>query len=174
MFENYSYKKKFIGLAVLLVLLFFAANKRSFKVTKNAYVQMKEVKEKMEFMQNSNIDSKELQRQMNLYDNLIGKQNIQPDAAQQSILDFATRYQDVEVDELSETHFSHEKGFDIITNQLTLEGSYSALSKVVYDYEKKFKVSSLVGVSYIKEKNYNRRKSKLKVLLIFQNYEKSI
>ncbi|SNZ01700.1 hypothetical protein [Flagellimonas pacifica] len=174
MFEKYSYKQKFLGLVALLLVLFLAANKRSFKVTKNAYGQMREIREKLEFMQNSNHDSRELQRQMDLYDNLIGKQDIQPDMAQQSILDFATKYDDIEIDELSETHFSNTKGFDVITNRLTLEGSYSALAKVVYDYEKNFKVSSLVGVSFIREKNYNRRKNKLKVLLIFQNYEKSI
>ncbi|WP_136464889.1 hypothetical protein [Flagellimonas onchidii] len=174
MFENYSHKQKLIGLLVLLLVLFLAANKRSFKVTKNAYVQMQEVKGKLEFMKNSNHDSKQLQQQMDFYDNLLGQQGIRPDVAQQSILDFATRYTNVEIDELSETHFSNAKGFDIITNQLTLQGSYTALSRVVYDYEKNFKASSLVGVSFVKQKDRNRKKNKLKVLLIFQNYEKSI
>jgi hypothetical protein len=174
MFENFTYRQKLIGLSALFVLLFFAANKRSFKVTKNAYSQMKEVKSRLEFMRASNYDSKELQSQITFYNNLIGKQGIEPEAAQQSILDFATQYEKVKIDKLSETHFSNVNGFEVVTNQIVLEGNFAELTEAVYGFEKRFKTSSLVSISYIKEKSYNRRRDKLKVHLIFQNYEKSI
>lgn len=173
MFEGYSYKKKLIGLSIFLVLLLLTANKKSFKVTKQAYGQLKEVKEQVEFMRISGKGSQSLQEQIRLYDGLIGKQDIEPSVAQQSILDFATQYEDVKIDELKETHFSNTNGFDVITNQLVLRGSYQALTRAVYDYEKKFDISSLVSIDFYKEKNFEKRTTELKVLLTFQNYEKS-
>lgn len=173
MFERYSYKKKLIGLSIVVALLLLTANKKSFKVTKQAYGQLKEAKEQLEFMRMSGQDSQTLQEQIKLYDGLIGKQDIEPSVAQQSILDFATQYEDVIIDELKETHFSSMDGFEVITNQLILEGSYQALTRAVYDYEKKFNISSLVSIDFYKEKNFAKRTSELKVLLIFQNYEKS-
>ncbi|MBR9855762.1 MAG: hypothetical protein GYB37_14485 [Algicola sp.] len=174
MFENYTYKKKLIGLCILLVLLLLAANKKSFRVAKQAFGQLQEVKEQLEFMKTSSIGSKELQQQLSYYDRLIGKQNVEPEAAKQSILDFATKYNNVKINELKETHFSHANGYDVITNQLILEGSYASLSEILYDFEKKFDTSSLVSFAYYKEKNYKKRTSELKVHLIFQNYEKSL
>jgi hypothetical protein len=173
MFENFTYKQKLIGLLILSILLFITANKRSFKVTKNAYTQMKEVKSRLDFMRASNYDSKELRTQIAFYNNLIGKQGIEPETAQQSILDFATKYENVKIDKLNETHFSATNGFEVITNQIVLEGTFSILTEAVYGFEKDFKTSTLISISYIKEKSYNRKKDKLKVHLIFQNYEKS-
>ncbi len=173
MFENVTYKKKTISLFLLLALLFLTANKRSFRITRNAHKQMKEVKEQLEFMKTSSKNSEELYHQLALYDGLIGKQNIGPNVVQQSILGFATKYSDINIEELKEPHLSEANGFMVITNQLILEGNYLALSKVVYEYEKKFDVSSLVSVIFYKKKNFNK-KSELRVLLTFQNYEKSI
>ncbi len=174
MFENFSYKQKLIGLGAILVLLFLTANKRSFKTTLNAYGQMQEVASRLRYMQVASYDSKQLQNQISFYDNLIGKQNIEADIVQQSILDFATNFEKARIDNLSETHISSAEGFEVITNQLILEGDFATLTEVVYEFEKKFEMASLVSVNYIKEKNYNKRKNKLKVQLIFQNYEKSI
>lgn len=173
MFERYSYKQKLIALSILLVLLLITANKRSFKVTAQAYQQLQEVRGQLEFMRMSGQGSMDLQEQLERYDRVIGKQHVDPGVAQQSILDFATNYDDVSIAELKETHFSQTKGFDVVTNQLILQGDYSSLSRVVYAYEKSFDVSSLVGIQYFTEKNFNKRTKELKVLLIFQNYEKN-
>ncbi|WP_298487853.1 hypothetical protein [uncultured Maribacter sp.] len=123
-------------------------------------------------MKNSSHDSQQLQKQIHLYDKLIGSQNVEAEEIQQSILDFATGYESIKIDKLSETHISESNGFEVITNQLTLEGNFQSLIEVIYEFEKKFKVSSIVSINFIKEKKYDQRKSRLKVQLIFQNYEK--
>ena len=174
MFDNISYKKKLIGLLVLFVVMLLAANKRSFRATRTAYHQMNEIRSQLEYLQTSAIDSRHLETQLALYDNAIGKQNVEWDMVQQSILEFATQFESVAVDGLSETHLSASNGFEVITYQLTLEGSFYTLTNAIYAYERQFKMSKLVSVNYTKEKSYNDRKDKLKVQLIFQNYEKSI
>tara|TARA_R110002033_G_scaffold66981_3_gene117993 strand:- start:36446 stop:36967 length:522 start_codon:yes stop_codon:yes gene_type:complete len=173
MFENFTYKQKLIGLGVVLLLLFFTANKRSFKATKNAYQQMKEVEAKVSYLKDLSLGSKELQNQVALYNNLLGKQDIEASQVQQEILNFASKYAIVDIDQLKETHLSESNGFHIITNQLVLEGDFLSLLEVVYAFEKKFNTSILVSINFLKEKNYQRKKDKLKVQLIFQNYEKS-
>ncbi|GAA4272063.1 hypothetical protein U6A24_11190 [Aquimarina gracilis] len=173
MFANLTYKQKLLGLVVLGVLLFFAANKRSFKITKQAYNQVKQLEDKLNYVNASTTDIGETQAELSFYDKIIGKQGVEPEEIQQEILDFATQYDQVLVYNLDEIHLAESNGFSIISNQLTLEGDFNALLEVVYAFEKEFKFSNIVSVSFVKEKEYQTRKNKLRVKIIFQNYEKS-
>lgn len=174
MFENITYKKKLFGLSVLIIVLFLAANKRSFKVTKASYDNYKELEAKLEDINSSTINLNKIQADILLLDNLIGKQGVSPEEAQQSILDFMTEYDYVNIVNLEEVHFASGNGFNIYTNQLVLEGEFNNLIKVVYAFEKEFSLSKVVSISFNKEKNYNSRREELKVNIMFQNYEKSI
>ncbi|MDO6758574.1 hypothetical protein Q4566_00060 [Tamlana sp. 2_MG-2023] len=172
MFTNLTYKQKLCGVGLLAVLLFFTANKRSFKVTKQAYIQSSKLEEKLNYINDSNSNVSDLQNELDLYDRIIGVQGVQPEDVQQSVLDFTTEFINVDVFGMEEMHFSESNGFKIITNQLILEGDYNSLIEVIYEFEKKFEFSSIVSVSFQKEKEYLTRKNKLRVKIIFQNYEK--
>ena len=173
MFANLTYKQKLIGLGCLAILLFLAANKKSFKLTKHAYEQVQQLENKLDYVHASTVDSKVTYKQLNFYDKIIGKQGVTPEEIQQQILDFTTGFTAINVFNLEEIHLAESNGFDIISNQLILEGDYNSLLEIVYEFEKKFKFSNIVSVSFTKEKEYRTRKSKLRVKIIFQNYEKN-
>jgi len=172
-FSNLTYKQKLIGLVVLGVLLFLAANKRSFKVTKQAYNQVRQLEDKLDYVNSSTTDISQTQIELQFYDKIIGKQGVAPEEIQQQILDFATSYDNITVFNLDEIHLAQSNGFNVISNQLTLEGDFNSLLEIVYAFEKEFKFSNIVNVSFQKVKEYQTRKSKLRVKIIFQNYEKN-
>ncbi len=173
MFANLTYKQKLLGLMVVGVLLFFAANKRSFKVTRQAYNQVRQLEDKLNYVNSSTTDIGQTQVELQFYDKIIGEQGVAPEEIQQQILDFATKYERVLVYNLDEIHIAESNGFSVISNQLTLEGDFNSLLDAVYAFEKEFRFSNIVSVSFVKEKEYQTRKNKLRVKIIFQNYEKS-
>ncbi|MBP2832827.1 hypothetical protein J8281_11580 [Aquimarina sp. U1-2] len=173
MFANLTNKQKLLGILVLGVLLFLAANKRSYQVTRQAYHQVKELENKLSYVNSTTTDISRTQAELEFYDKIIGKQGVTPEEIQQEILDFATIYDQVTVSNLDEIHLAESNGFSIISNQLILEGDFYSLLEVVYEFEKKFKFSNIVSISFVKEKEYRTRKNKLTVKIIFQNYEKS-
>ncbi|WP_438422974.1 hypothetical protein [Aquimarina macrocephali] len=173
MFANLTYKQKLIGLIAIGILLFMAANKRSFKITRQAYDQVQQLEDKLEYVNSSTTDVTQTQVELKFYDKIIGKQGIEPEEIQQQILDFTSSYDNVYVFNLDEIHIAESNGFNVISNQLTLEGDFNALLEIVYAFEKEFKFSNIVSISFTKEKEFQTRKNKLRVKIIFQNYEKN-
>lgn len=172
MFEQFTYKQKFFGLIVIFVLLLLASNKRSFSVTRAMYGQLKEVEEKLKFVNDENQNVHSIVSEIAFLDNAIGKQGLAPDEVQQAIIDFSSQYKKIKVINIDETHFAESNGFDIFSNKLVLEGDFNSLSEVIYDFEKSFKQSKIISIAYERIKDYNKRKNKLQVSIIFQNYEK--
>jgi len=170
-FENLTYKQKIIGLAVLAVLLFLAANKRSFRITRQAYNQVSSLEEKLEYVNSSTSNVQQIQQELDLYDKIIGVQGLDAESVRQNILDFTTSSSEVSVWDMEEIHIAQSNGFKLFTHQLTLEGDYNALIDMIYKFEKEFKFSSIISVGFYKEKEYRSRKSKLRAKIIFQNYE---
>ena len=68
---------------------------------------------------------------------------------------------------------AESNGFNVISNQLILEGNFNSLLEIVYAFEREFKFSNIVSISFVKEKEFQTRKDKLRVKIIFQNYEKN-
>ncbi len=173
MFTNITYKQKLIGLVILSVLLFITANKRSYSVTKQTYNQVKELEEKLNYVNASSQDIDGLQNELAIYDRIIGKQGIKAEDIQQKILDYSTQYNTVGVVNLEEIHIAESNGFTIISNQLIVEGDFNSLLELVYSFETDFNYSNIVSVSFTKEKEYQTREDKLRAKIIFQNYEKT-
>lgn len=175
MFENLTNKQKIAFLIFTVIVLFLAANKRSYKVTLNAYSQVKELEEKLEYVKKNISNSQDLRRKSLVFNRILGSQeNIGADEIQQNLLDFITAYPSIKVDFFRELHFFQLNDYDVITNQVVLEGSFSKLLEFVYELEKKFDYSIVVSVNFNKSFDYKRRKNKLKVEIILQNYEKRV
>jgi len=174
MFENLTYKQKFIALLAIAVFLGFAAYKRSFKFTIDAYNEYHELSDKLNEISSSSNTIQELDAEIRYFDNLLGKENVESVLVQQEILNFVTnKSKSVHVFDLSEVHEASDNEFVIHTNQLTIEGSFEELLKIVYDFEKEFSYSRVVNTSFFKKKDFKTRRIKLYVKIIFQNYEKS-
>ncbi len=173
MFKNLTYKQKLVGLGFLAVILFLTANKRSFSVTKNAYAQVQDLEKKIDYISTSNQGIDEMQNELAFYDKVIGKQGVRAEEVQQKILDYSTEQLQTNLVSIEEIHVAESNNFTIITNQLLIEGDFNALLEAVYNFEKKFKYSKIVSISFDKIKEYQTRKDKLRVKIIFQNYEKT-
>ena len=157
---------------VLFVLLLLVSNKRSFRLTKNAFEQVKSIEDKLEFVNQSNQGIDELRAGILSLDRAIGKQGVAPEIVQHNILDFCAKFPKIRLITMDEIHYASSNGFDIYSNQLVLEGTFNALTAVVYAFEKEFSQSKIVSISYEKIKHYNNKKDKLHVRILFQNYEK--
>jgi len=175
MFENLTYKQKFLAMIAIAVLLGFAAYKRSFKLTLDAFSEYYELNEKLEEISSSSTTIQELDTEIRFLDNLLGEESMEPVLVQQEILDFVThKSKAVTVFDLAEVHEASDNKFLIYTNQLTIEGSFEALLKMAYEFEKEFPYSRVVNTSFFKKKDFKTRRIKLYAKIIFQNYEKNI
>jgi len=175
MFENLTYKQKFLALLAIAVLLGLAAYKRSFKLTIDAYNEYHELSEQLYEIKSSSSTVQELDTEIRFLDNLLGKENMESVLVQQEILNFVTnKSTGVNVFDVAEVHEASDNKFIIHTNQLIIEGSFEELLKIIYEFEKKFPYSRVVNTSFFKKKDFKTRRIKLYAKIIFQNYEKNI
>ena len=174
MFNNLSYQQKTVGLIVIAIMLSITAYKRSFKLTINAFTELLEVEEQRHFLNSSHLNIKDLDQELLLLDELIGKKQMAPELVQQGILDFVSHHHNdmIKVHKLREIHTATDAKFKIYSNQLILEGTFNNLLKTIYNFEKQFQYARIVSVNFEKKKDYSSKKTKLFATLIFQNYEK--
>lgn len=173
MFENLSYKKKFVALVSLLVILGITAYKRSFALTLDARSNLKSSKQKLAEVSNSQGKISALKTEVAYLDKIIGKEAANADIVQQEILNTFNRVANgSELVELEEVHMANNDYFNIYTNRLILSGSFNNLLDASYRYEKDFDFSRVVSMKFYIEKEPRTRRKKLFEQLIFQNYEK--
>jgi len=173
MFENISFKKKFIILVLLLFILGFTAYKRSFALTSDAYQTFNAAKLKLSQVSNSQGKIAVVKSEVAYLDNLIGKEAASADIVQQEMLNtFNLIGTKSELIELEEVHMAKNDYFNIYTNRLLLSGNFNELLAATYYYEKDFDFSRLVGLRFYIEKEPRTRRKILNEQLIFQNYEK--
>ena len=112
MFSQYTYKQKFFGLIIIFVLLLLVANKKSFSITKARFNEVKDIEQKLLFVNNTNQDIMSLTKEIAYLDDIIGKQGIPPDIVQQEMLDFISTYNNVKLVTIDEIHYAQIKPFD--------------------------------------------------------------
>ncbi len=170
MFENYSYKKKFIALILIFCMLSVAAYRRSFKGLMEVYAENKELKELSNNIKSKTDNIDDLRNKVYQYDKFLGNQNVSNDVIQQEIIAFATSHKGISIHELQTTHVFEKENYRVLTNQLDVIGNINELLKLTYDFETKFSFSRVISVSfYVKKKNNSSEELHLKI--IFQNYE---
>ena len=173
MFEVLSYKKKFIALVALLVILGITAYKRSFSLTLDARESLKTSKVKLEEVSNSQQKITALKTEVAYLDKIIGKEAANADIVQQEILNtFNSIANGSELVELEEVHIANNYYFNIYSNRLILSGSFKNLLEATYHYEKDFDFSRVVSLKFYIEREPRTRRKKLFEQVIFQNYEK--
>ncbi len=173
MFENLSFKKKFIALIALLVVLGITAYKRSFSITLDARSNLKASKLKLAEVSNSQHKIMALKTEVAYLDKIIGKEAANADIVQQEILNtFNSISNGSELVELEEVHAANNDYFNIYSNRLILSGSFKNLLEATYHYETDFDYSRVVSLKFYIERVPRTKRKKLFEQLIFQNYEK--
>lgn len=172
-FQNFTYKQKIIGLLVFSIILFFTAKKRSYMLAKNAYIQVKDVENKLNYIGSGNTNIEALKTEILYYDTLIGSQDITPEEIQQDLLDFSASIDNVDVVGIEEIHEAQTNGFNIITNRLVVEGDFNALLHFMYSLEKKLAVACITSVTFSKGDKFASNNKKTRIILTFQSYDKN-
>ncbi|WP_282162864.1 hypothetical protein [Ulvibacterium marinum] len=173
MFENITYKKKFLVLIVLLIVLAITGYKRSFSLTIDAYDNLRSSRLKLSEVSNSRQKIAALKNEVAYLDLVIGKEAANADVVQQEILNTFNQIENgSDLVKLEEIHMANNDYFNIYTNQLILSGGYKDLLEATYQYEKEFDYSRVVSLKFFVEKEPRSRRKKLFEQLIFQNYEK--
>ncbi|RKN76838.1 hypothetical protein [Ulvibacterium marinum] len=173
MFENITYKKKFLVLIVLLIVLAITGYKRSFSLTIDAYDNLRSSRLKLSEVSNSRQKIVALKNEVAYLDLVIGKEAANADVVQQEILNTFNQIENgSDLVKLEEIHMANNDYFNIYTNQLILSGGYKDLLEATYQYEKEFDYSRVVSLKFFVEKEPRSRRKKLFEQLIFQNYEK--
>jgi hypothetical protein len=171
MFENYTYKKKFVALIIIFCMLSIAAYKRSFKNLLEVYKENLNLKELSCNIKNKTEDIDELRKRLNQYDNFLGNQNTTNDIIQQEILAFSTNHKGISIHELKTTHIFEKENYRILTNQLDVIGNTNDLLKLTYDFETNFNFSRVISANFYTKKRNNNNNEELHLKIIFQNYE---
>lgn len=172
MFENYTYKKKFIALIIFFCMLSIAAYKRSFKNLIEVYKENTNLKELANRVKEKTNNIDELKYQVTQYDKFLGNQNVSNDIIQQEIIAFSTTHKGITINELNSTHVFENNNYKIYTNQLDIIGNTNNLLKLIYDFETNFKFSRIISTNFYTKKKNNINKE-LHLKIIFQNYENS-
>nr|WP_321234622.1 hypothetical protein [uncultured Psychroserpens sp.] len=174
MSKSFTYKQKFFGIAIGLIILLLASYKKTYKHVFEAKAQLSLVNDKLQNVDDSYNEVFMLKNEIRSLDNIIGGQSKYPDQVQQMILDFiSSSSHDVDISSIQDTHIIADNEFKIYTNSLEVEGSYFDLMRLFYDLEKEFSASKIVSGKLYTVKNYRNNSKRLYLKLIFQNYEKN-
>lgn len=170
MFEQYSYKKKCTALVVIFVMLSITAYKRSFKTLFEVIGEYKSLSAKVEGLNSKAKNTNGLMKDVAYLDKIIGKEGTSKEMVQQGLVSFASKKQNVSINDLQAIHVFSDENYTVVTNQLDITGGANPLLQLGYDFEKNFNLSRIVSMNfYTTKKNNNSEVLHLK--MIFQNYE---
>ncbi len=171
MFDQYSYKKKFLALGIIFIMLGITAYKRSFKTLFDVIGEYKSLSSKVETLKNKSQNKAFLNKEVAYLDRILGKEGITKEFVQQQIISFASQNSSkVSINDLRPIHVFVDQNNTIITNQLDITGNVNQLINLGYDFEKKFEYSRIVSMNFYTTKKDNKSEV-LHLKMIFQNYE---
>ncbi len=169
MFEQYTYKQKFMALLIVFVMLSITAYKRSFSTLFQVMKENRELNNQVNQLANKAKNSDKLIQEVAALDKLIGKEGMQSQEVQQQIVNFATKNANVSISDLQPIHIADDGNYVISTNQIDVTGNVNQLLQTSYAFEQKFEWSRLASVNFYTIKK-NDKLEALHLKMIFQNY----
>lgn len=170
MFNQYSYKQKFIALVVVFLMLVVASYRRSFSVLFQVIKENKELTSNINQLTIKEKGYAKLEAEVANLDKIIGKEGMSSEEVQQQIVNFATNKADVSISDLQAIHIADDENYIISTNQIDVTGNVNQLLQLGYSFEKNFDVSRLTSMNFYTAKK-NNKVDKLHLKMIFQNYD---
>ena len=171
MFEQYSYKTKFKALLVLFIMLSIAAYRRSISSLIEAVKENGKLKNKIELYSSKAGSINEIKSEINVLDQMIGKEGINKEKTQQEIVNFLVENgTNVSISDMQPIHEFSENNYKVYTYVMDVTGNFNNLIKVAYQFERQFDFCKIVSTKYYTEKKNNKIET-LHLKLIFQKYE---
>ncbi len=172
--SSFTYEKKRYLVIIALVLLFAVTYKKLYAVTIykiTNYYQIKDQEiDSVAINNNLQLIKKEIER----LDVVLGNETFNENRIQQDILHFISKNKNnkkIIVSSLEKTHKFTSDDISIITNSLTIQGSYNDLIEIVYVLEQDFKSSKITSVKMFKKRNNKKQRDELYARILFQNYK---
>src|SRR5690606_3933449 len=171
-FEQYSYKQKFFALLVLSVIMAITAYKRSFKNSLYLLKENKELKQKIELVNEKSGELQNLNMEIKTIDSFMGKENVDMTKVRQEILNFLanSKNTNILVTSFPSPHTYSDQNYTIYSNVLEISGTFNELLETAYEFEKYFTYSKVVSTEFFTVKKGSDKKE-LHLIIIFQNYE---
>lgn len=176
MFENLTYKKKNILLAIIAVLLVFAVYSLGISKTIKAYHAYSESENKMKMAENAPAMAVQLEKELIRMDEKLGNQNTAGQNTAESLLNLITAYcqsNHAVLREFPRTSIASQSDMIIETNQFVVGGSFATLLKLVYILEQKNKVGKVASVKYQLKKDFKTKEMLLTASVFIQNIKKN-
>lgn len=175
MFKELSHKRKFILVVVVILLLFLAVYKKTYR----PLFQIQNQLAQSEINANNGVNPQQtifnLQNELFVLNKVIGGTENHT-LIQKQILEFITQHssKSTSVYKISDTHKYSDvaKKITTYTNKVQLKGKYEDLLKLMYTIEKEFTASKIVSANFFSKKNYRTNRTELFLELYFQNYGK--
>lgn len=171
MFDQYSFKQKFLALIAMFFILCITAYKRSFGVLVQLISENKTLTEKIEKVNSDSKNLTALENEVQKLDQYIGKQNLDKDRIQDEILNFiSTKHQKIKIVRLNPLHVFQDEKIVYLSNEIEVNGEVNDLLKLSLDLEKQFNFSKIRNLKYytiIK----NNTVTGLNLKILFQSYE---
>lgn len=172
MFDNLTYKQKFMALLVLALLFLVVGYKRSYSgaiQSVSGYYQAKDQ------LVNSEAVSRELvqlQADNAKLDALIGNQSMDAVLVQNAVVEFAAeKGTKIQLTEVAPMHNYSDDYFTQFSNRITMSGTFNELLATLYAYENEFSASRISHVSLYTKKNFKTRRNELFTDVLFQHYQ---
>lgn len=171
MFEQYSYKKKLMALALVFVMLSITAYKRSFSTLFQTISEYKTLSSKIDELNKKANNTNGLIKDVAYLDKIMGKDGTTKEMIQQGIVSFASEnHPGISIHDVQPIHVFLDKNYTVITNQLDVTGGVNQLLRLGNDFEKKFDLSRITSMNFYTTKN-NNKSEVLHLKMTFQNYE---
>ena len=172
LFEKYSYRQKNFALLIIAVLLFAAAYKRSFKTTLDTLSYLSELDVKLATANHSQNETKQVQREINHINRLLGKEDVTIEQVQQGFLNFfASHSSGLIVHQMEEVYTFQHPDFIINTYRIDIKGDFISTLKFIYQFEKNFDDARLIHTQFELIQNSDNNRKELITTLLIQNYE---
>lgn len=169
MFNQYSYKKKFVALVLVFIMLIITSYKRSFSVLYQVIKENKELTQNIDQLAVKENGYAKLEAEVANLDNVIGKEGMSSEEVQQQIVNFSNNA-NVSISDLQPIHIADDENYIISTNQIDVMGNANQLLQLGYSFEKDFHFSRLTSMNFYTTKK-NNKVDKLHLKMIFQNYD---
>lgn len=168
-----SLQQKNIALVLVFFVLLWVSYELSFSKTFALKKQLEVLKVEASLLENSDEKIQQLSRENNYYDSIFKAKQISSNTSfQNNLLTKINTYssdKSIQVVNFKNPHVFKKEGTKVFTYAFTLRGNFNELTKLVYQLEQQSKLGKIISVSYLKKKDYRKRKDYLECTVLLQH-----
>lgn len=175
MFDNLTYKKKNLLLAIAAVFLLLIIYSMGIRKTMDAKQEYELTKTKLELGKNAPLNTALLENKLKELDARLGDVDVKEEYSTESLLTLVTHFckqHHVVLKDFPPKNTAKQGELTIITNQLLLAGKFTDLLRLVYLLEQKANIGKVTSVRYQLKKDIRTREMQLTAMIYVQNIKK--